>query len=47
MPGIPEADDTNVSRSQLLAHWEAFGFRSVDDVDHYETCRSVELIAIT
>ena len=37
VPGIPEADDTNVSRSQLLAHWEVFGFRSVDDVDHYET----------
>ena len=47
VPGIPEADDTNVSRSQLLAHWEAFGFRSVDDVDHYETLlrEGVELIA--
>ena len=47
VPGIPEADDTNVSRSQLLAHWDAFGFRSVDDVDHYETLlrEGVELIA--
>ena len=37
LDGIPEADDTNVSRAQLVQHWREFGFRSPDDIDYYET----------
>ena len=33
LPGIPEADDTNVSKEQLVTHWQAFGFHSVEDVE--------------
>ncbi len=36
LEGVPEADDTNVSRAQLLTHWQAFGFQSQSDVGHYE-----------
>lgn len=35
IPGVPEADDVNVSREQLLAHSDAFGFARPADVDHY------------
>lgn len=35
LPGIPEADDTNVSQAQLMEHWQAFGFRTQDDVERY------------
>ena len=47
LPGIPEADDTNVSRAQLEAHWQAFGFRAKSDVARYETLLrdGVDLIA--
>ena len=47
LPGIPEADDTNVSRAQLDAHWHAFGFRNKDDVARYEVLlrEGVDLIA--
>jgi phosphoribosylaminoimidazole-succinocarboxamide synthase len=45
--GIPEADDTNVSRAQLEAHWEAFGFHAKEDVGRYEVLlrEGVDLIA--
>jgi len=36
LQGIPEADDTNVSKQQLEQYWREFGFRSRDDVDQYE-----------
>ena len=47
LPGIPEADDTDVSRAQLDAHWQAFGFRNKDDVARYEVLlrEGVDLIA--
>jgi phosphoribosylaminoimidazole-succinocarboxamide synthase len=47
LPGIPEADDTNVSRAQLEAHWQAFGFRAQSDVARYEILLrdGVDLIA--
>lgn len=47
LPGIPEADDTNVSKEQLVKHWQAFGFHSVEDVERYEILlrEGVELIA--
>lgn len=37
IPGVPEADDVNVTRQQLLGNWRAFKFQSIADVDHYET----------
>jgi len=36
IPGVPEADDVNVSRQQLEANWAAFGFRQPEDIAHYE-----------
>ncbi|AFV00347.1 phosphoribosylaminoimidazolesuccinocarboxamide synthase [Simiduia agarivorans] len=35
--GVPEADDVNVTRQQLLDNLKVFGFRSATDVDLYET----------
>jgi phosphoribosylaminoimidazole-succinocarboxamide synthase len=37
IPGVPEADDVNVTRQQLIDNWQAFRFQSVADVDRYET----------
>lgn len=37
IPGVPEADDVNVTRQQLIDNWQAFKFQSVADVDRYET----------
>jgi phosphoribosylaminoimidazole-succinocarboxamide synthase len=34
---VPEADDVNVTRQQLIDNWQAFKFQSVADVDRYET----------
>ena len=47
LPEIPEADDTNVSREQLEAHWQDFGFRDKGDVARYEELLrdGVDLIA--
>ncbi len=36
IPGVPEADDVNVSRADILGHFPAFRFRSGADVDRYE-----------
>jgi phosphoribosylaminoimidazole-succinocarboxamide synthase len=35
--GVPEKDDTPISRDQILANYAAFGFRVREDVDTYET----------
>lgn len=47
LAGIPETDDANVSRQQLQQHWQAFGFRSREDIDHYESLlkEGVDLIS--
>lgn len=47
LAGVPETDDTNVSQRQLREHWEAFGFRSQGDIEHYEKLlkEGVDLIA--
>ena len=47
IPGIPEKDDTNITRQQIVDNYKAFGFRSVDDVDVYETLlrRGFDLIS--
>lgn len=36
IPGVAEIDDVNVSRADIEANFEAFKFRSVDDIDTYE-----------
>ena len=47
LAGIPETDDTNVSKAQLEQHWQAFGFRCPQDIDRYESLlkAGVDLIA--
>ncbi|MET3999792.1 phosphoribosylaminoimidazolesuccinocarboxamide synthase [Marinobacterium sp. MBR-109] len=36
IPGVPEADDVNITRASIIDNYEAFGFRSAADVDQYE-----------
>jgi len=36
VPGIPEKDDVNLSRQQILDNYQAFGFKTKDDVAVYE-----------
>lgn len=36
IPGVPEADDVNISRQDIISNYAAFNFRSVDDVSLYE-----------
>tara|TARA_Y100000310_G_scaffold112743_1_gene111246 strand:+ start:1762 stop:2856 length:1095 start_codon:yes stop_codon:yes gene_type:complete len=36
IPGIPEKDDVNVTRQQILDNYQAFGFKSIEDVNLYE-----------
>ncbi|MGL6160716.1 phosphoribosylaminoimidazolesuccinocarboxamide synthase [Microbulbifer sp.] len=36
IPGVPEADDVNITRGNIEANFEAFNFRSRDDIDLYE-----------
>lgn len=36
IPGVPEQDDVNVSRADILANHDAFGFASAADIDVYE-----------
>lgn len=37
IPGVPEQDDVNVTREDILNHFAAFRFRSAADVNRYET----------
>jgi len=37
VPGVPEADDVNISRLDLEQHFAAFNFRSRADIEQYET----------
>ncbi|MEZ5528502.1 MAG: phosphoribosylaminoimidazolesuccinocarboxamide synthase [Porticoccaceae bacterium] len=37
LPGIPEADDVNISRADIENNYQAFNFRSLGDIDRYET----------
>ena len=34
--GVPEVDDVNITRDDIVNNYEAFNFRSVEDVSHYE-----------
>ncbi|MGF1736342.1 phosphoribosylaminoimidazolesuccinocarboxamide synthase [Photobacterium satsumensis] len=36
IPGVPEVDDVNVTRSDLINNFEAFNFRSTNDISRYE-----------
>ncbi|PSU34907.1 phosphoribosylaminoimidazolesuccinocarboxamide synthase [Photobacterium lutimaris] len=36
IPGVPEVDDVNVTRSDLVNNFEAFNFRSTNDISRYE-----------
>ena len=36
IPGVPEADDVNVSRADIENNYESFKFRSLGDIDVYE-----------
>lgn len=37
IPGVPAADDVNITRNDILGNFEAFRFASTADVDRYET----------
>ncbi|MEM7247491.1 MAG: phosphoribosylaminoimidazolesuccinocarboxamide synthase [Acidobacteriota bacterium] len=37
IPGVPAIDDVNVSRTDLEKNFEAFKFKSLADIDRYET----------
>lgn len=36
IPGVPEADDVNITRQQIEANYAAFNFRQASDIDLYE-----------
>jgi len=36
IPGVPEQDDVNISRSDIVNNLDAFNFKSLKDVDLYE-----------
>lgn len=36
IPGVPEADDVNISRKQIEDNYKAFGFKKIADIDRYE-----------
>jgi phosphoribosylaminoimidazole-succinocarboxamide synthase len=36
IPGVPAADDVNITRDDVLKNFAAFNFRSIADVDRYE-----------
>ncbi|GAA0783956.1 phosphoribosylaminoimidazolesuccinocarboxamide synthase [Marinobacterium sediminicola] len=36
IPGVPEADDVNITRANIADNFAAFGFRSADDIAQYE-----------
>ncbi|WP_306670697.1 MULTISPECIES: phosphoribosylaminoimidazolesuccinocarboxamide synthase [unclassified Endozoicomonas] len=36
IPGVPEVDDVNITRADLLTNYDAFGFQKPEDIDRYE-----------
>ncbi|HEY9029782.1 MAG TPA: phosphoribosylaminoimidazolesuccinocarboxamide synthase [Kangiella sp.] len=36
IPGVPEADDVNITRQNIDDNYQAFNFRNQDDIDLYE-----------
>lgn len=37
IPGVPEADDVNITRADIENNFEAFNFRNKNDIERYET----------
>jgi phosphoribosylaminoimidazole-succinocarboxamide synthase len=37
IPGVPAVDDVNITRADIERNFAAFNFRSLDDIDRYET----------
>ena len=37
IPGVPEADDVNISRQVIAEQYQAFNFRTAADIGRYET----------
>lgn len=40
IPGVPEADDVNISKQTISDHFAAFNFAHQSDIEHYETLLS-------
>lgn len=36
IPNVPEADDVNVTREDLINNYQAFNFHNIDDISYYE-----------
>jgi phosphoribosylaminoimidazole-succinocarboxamide synthase len=36
IPGVPEADDVNISRDDIRNNYQAFNFRRAEDIERYE-----------
>ncbi len=36
IPGVPAVDDVNISRTDIENNFQAFNFRSLEDIDYYE-----------
>merc|ERR1719224_254524 len=36
IPGVPEVDDVNISRSDIEKNFRSFNFTSLEHIDHYE-----------
>ncbi len=36
IPGVPEADDVNITRNDIENNFSAFNFKCIDDIAHYE-----------
>ena len=37
IPGVLEMDDVNINRSDIESHYQAFAFKSIEDIGRYET----------
>ena len=37
IPGVPEADDVNITRGDIVDNYQAFNFATAMDIPHYET----------
>ena len=36
IPGVPEQDDVNITRDDIVNNYQAFNFKNTADIDHYE-----------
>ncbi len=36
IPGVPAVDDVNITRKNIVDNYQAFNFKSLDDIDRYE-----------